>query len=300
MRFDELGTRMKKFEALTTQRKLMHGLPVYARIDGKAFHTFCRGLNKPFCMELVETMQEVCKYLVEKTNAKLGYVQSDEISLCWLDVDKAPFEGKLHKLESVLASMASSKFCTYITETYYKNFLNYEELSKKADPHCESWHYKQQCENWYPLYDKVRNLIPSFDCRVFQLPNETELANCFVWREIDAVRNSVQMLGQANFSHNSLQGLSAKDIQNKLLTEKDINWNDLDTELKRGTYYKRVLIEKELDDITWAKIPENKHPESRIVTRSVIKQAELPIMKSVKNKVDTYFYNAEPILEQNE
>lgn len=296
MRYDELGIRMKSFEALTTQRKLMHGLPVYARIDGKAFHTFCRGLNKPFCMELVETMQEVCKYLVEKTNAKLGYVQSDEISLCWLDVDKAPFDGKLHKLESVLASMASAKFCTYINETYYKNFLSYEQLSKKSDPHCESWYYKQQCENWFPLYDKVRKLIPSFDCRVFQLPNETELANCFIWREIDAVRNSVQMLGQANFSHNSLQGLSAKDIQNKLLTEKDINWNNLDTELKRGTYYKRVLVEKELDDITWNKIPEHKKPESRIVIRSQIQQCNFPVMKSVQNKVGTYFYDEEPIL----
>ena len=292
MRFDELGTRMKSFEALTTQRKLMHGLPVYARIDGKAFHTFCRGLNKPFCMELVETMQEVCKYLVEKTNAKLGYVQSDEISLCWLDVDKAPFNGKLHKLESVLASIASSKFCTYILQ----QGLPLLELTGGFIFSDTSPEHK----SWIQLAQKVENLIPSFDCRVFQLPNETELANCFIWREIDAVRNSVQMLGQANFSHNSLQGLSAKDIQNKLLTEKDINWNDLDTELKRGTYYKRVLIEKELDDITWAKIPENKRPESRIVTRSVIKQAELPIMKSIKNKVDTYFYNAEPILEQNE
>lgn len=296
MRFDELGTRMKSFETLTTQRKLMHGLPVYARIDGKAFHTFCRGLNKPFCMELVETMQEVCKYLVEKTNAKLGYVQSDEISLCWLDVDKAPFNGKLHKLESVLASIASAKFCTYINETYYKNLFTYEELNKEPDPHCESWFYKIQCQDWFPLYDKVRKLIPSFDCRVFQLPNEIELANCFIWREIDAVRNSVQMLGQANFSHNSLQGLSAKDIQNKLLTEKHINWNNLDIELKRGTYYRRVLVEKELDDITWNKIPEHKKPESRIVIRSQIQQCNFPVMKSVQNKVGTYFYNEEPVL----
>ena len=296
MRFDELGTRMKSFEVLTTQRKLMHGLPVYARIDGKAFHTFCRGLNKPFCMELVKTMQEVCKYLVEKTNAKLGYVQSDEISLCWLDVDKAPFNGKLHKLESVLASIASAKFCTYISETYYKNLFSYEELSKKPDPHCESWFYKIQCQDWFPLYDKVRKLIPSFDCRVFQLPNEIELANCFIWREIDAVRNSVQMLGQANFSHNSLQGLSAKDIQNKLLTEKHINWNNLDIELKRGTYYRRVLVEKELDEITWNKIPEHKKPESRIVIRSQIQQCNFPVMKSVQNKVGTYFYNEEPVL----
>lgn len=110
MRYDELGTRIKEFEAITTSTKLMPQLPLYARIDGRAFHTFCRGLKKPFCMELVETMQEVTKFLVEETNAQLGYVQSDEISLCWLDPSKAPFDGKLFKLQSVLASLATSKF----------------------------------------------------------------------------------------------------------------------------------------------------------------------------------------------
>lgn len=301
MRYDQLGNRMKEFEAQTTKIKLIPQLPVYARLDARAFHTFCKGLNKPFCIELVETMQEVTKYLIEATHAQLGYVQSDEISLCWLDPTKAPFDGKLFKLQSVLASMASSMFLHYITvQKIVHNFGGFKDMeylesqgiTKFAN---EKEEYKRNWEKWLPLYKKIKTNIPSFDCRVCQLPNETELANMFVWREIDAVRNSVQMLAQANFSHKSLQGLSAKELQNKLLTEKDINWNDLSSELKRGTYFKRVLVEKELDDETWNKIPDDKKPESRIVVRSEIQKYELPIMKSVKNKVGVYFYNEKPI-----
>jgi len=298
MRFDELGTRIKRLEAQTTKTYLMPGLPIYARIDGRAFHTFCRGLKKPFCYELVETMQEVTKFLVEETHAQLGYVQSDEISLCWLDIDKAPFDGKLFKLQSVLASLATSKFVNYITEKYYNAYFNFKSMEGKQDPHCEHWGYQMDCEAWYPLYDKCRKIIPSFDCRVFQLPNEMELANTFVWREIDAVRNSVSMLAQANFSHKELQGKDRKAMLT-MLEEKGIRWNELRDDLKRGAYFKRVLIEKELDDEIWNKIPVDKRPDSRIVTRSEIQRYEIPEMKTVQNKVGVYFYGEEPKIKEN-
>lgn len=294
MRFDELGQRLKIYEAQTTWRHLMPGLPIYARIDGRAFHTFCRGLKKPFCMELVETMQEVTKFLIEETHAQLGYVQSDEISLCWLDIDKAPFDGKLHKLESVLASLATSKFVNYITEKYYEAYFNLKSMEGKEDPHCESWGYKFDCEAWYPLYDKVRKIIPSFDCRVFQLPNEMELANTFVWREIDAVRNSVSMLAQANFSHKELQGKDRKAMIT-MLEEKDIRWNEMDSDLKRGAYFRRVLVEKELPDSVWYKIPEKNRPADRTVFRSEIQKYEIPEMKNIANKIGVYFYGEEPV-----
>lgn len=285
MRYDQLGTRMKEYEQLSTGRKLMKGLPIYSRIDGRSFHTFCRGLQKPFCNELVETMQEVCKFLVEETHAALGYVQSDEISLAWLDVDKAPFDGKLFKLESVIASLATSKFVNHI----YKKYLN---LDKKAKLD------KEQTElyiAWSPLFNKCQKLTPSFDCRVLQLPNETELANMFIWREIDAVRNSVQMLAQANFSHKELQGVDTKGLITKL-EEKGIRWNELRDDLKRGAYFKRVLVQKELDDETWNKIPEGKKPESRVVMRSEIQRYELPIMKHVTNKAGVYFHDQKPLI----
>lgn len=267
---DDLGERMKTYEAQTTNRFLMPGLPVYARIDGRAFHTFCRGLNKPFCFELIETMQEVTRFLVEETNAQLGYVQSDEISLCWLDINKAPFNGKLHKLESVLASLATSKFVNHIT---LKTGVN---------------------EQWTTLFNKCQKINPSFDCRVFQLPNEVELANVFVWREIDAIRNSVSMVAQANFSHKELQHKSSKD-KITMLEEKGIHWNELDSIYKKGSYFKKQLVIGEISDTEWEKIPVNKRPLSRSVIRSQVVLYDIPEMRNIVNKVGVYFYDEEPV-----
>lgn len=291
MRFEELGTRMKSYEQQITSQRLIPMLPVYARIDGRAFHTFCKGLQKPFCMELVETMQEVCKHLVFETKAQLGYVQSDEISLCWLSPEKAPFDGKTYKLQSVLSSMVTAKFNNYITTTYFTGKQIQDTMSHITEVASN--------EGWKKLFHKCIVLNPSFDCRVFQLPNEIELANCFIWRELDAVRNSVQMVAQANFSHKSLQGLNSKQLQDKLLTEKDINWNDLQDELKRGTYFTRVNIEKDLPDEIWNKIPEDKKPETRKVTRTIVEKYKLPIMKNVLNKSGVYFYNETPQMKQD-
>ena len=250
---------------LTTSTMLMPRLPVYARLDGRAFHTFCRGLDKPFDMEFVGVMREVCKSLVKQTNAKLGYVQSDEISLAWEDPSKAPFDGRLFKLTSVLASMATTSFV-----------LN--------------------CVNFPKLKDKVEKLLPNFDCRVFQLPNMTELANAFVWRENDAARNAVSMVAQANFSHKELQGKSTSEMNEMLFTEKGINFNDIKPYLKRGSYFQRVNVMKVLDDETLSKIPVEKIPENNMVMRTEVRELQLPIMKKVENKVETYFYNAEPIM----
>ena len=284
MRYDELGTRIKELEAITTKTKLMPQLPLYARIDGRSFHTFCRGLKKPFCYELVETMQEVTKFLVAETHAQLGYVQSDEISLCWLDPSKAPFDGKLFKLQSVLASLATSKFVNYIYQKYSEIFS-----SEITDD--------ENIKSWTLLCEKVQKLIPSFDCRVFQLPNEVELANTFVWREIDAVRNSVSMLAQANFSHKELQGKDRKAMLT-MLEEKGIRWNELEDDLKRGAYFKRKLVQRKIDPITWAKIPDKVKPDTRTVTRSEVSQYFIPEMKNVENRVGVYFYNEQPIFKK--
>lgn len=262
---DSLGTRLKTYESLTTSTMLMPRLPVYARLDGRAFHTFCRGLDKPFDMEFVGVMREVCKSLVKQTNAKLGYVQSDEISLAWEDPSKAPFDGRLFKLTSVLASMATTSF-----------ILN--------------------CMNFPKLKDKVEKLLPNFDCRVFQLPNMTELANAFVWRENDAARNAVSMVAQANFSHKELQGKSTSEMNEMLFTEKGINFNDIKPYLKRGSYFQRVNVMKVLDDETLSKIPVEKRPENNMVMRTEVRELQLPIMKKVENKVEIYFYNAEPLM----
>lgn len=276
MRYDELGNRMKSYEKVITNQSLIPRLPVYARIDGRAFHTFCKDLNKPFCEELVEVMQEVCKFLVQETNASLGYVQSDEISLAWMEPEI--FEGKVFKLTSVLPSLASSKFVMYI-------------LNKAVE----------EGGVWTTLKNKCNLLVPSFDCRVFQLPSEKELANCFIWREIDASKNSVQMLGRSQFSHGELEGVSNKGIQSKLLEEKNINWNNLRVDLKRGAYFKKFQVETELSEEDRVKIPIEYRPaKGTKVLRSTTARYTLPKMTNVRNKEGVFFREEDPIVTGGE
>lgn len=294
-RFDNLGDRMKSHEAVTTSTKLVAGIPVVCRIDGRAFHTFCRGLEKPFCLEFVETMKEVCKYLVSETNAKLGYVQSDEISLCWENYTKVLFEGKLFKMQSVLASMTTAKFITYIFKRYLETQSNIGTVCTSSTPETneEKEYYK-----WLILRNKIQNtmtgadgIIPTFDCRVFQVASMEELANYFIWREQDATRNSLSMLAQANFSHKQLQGKGRQDMHD-MLHEKGINWNDLDPSLKRGTYFKRNLVLRKIRNISEAHCADI---QGGLVWRSVVEEQDFPIMSPVMNKVGVYFNEEEPI-----
>lgn len=169
---ETLGDRMKAFEAITTSTTLMPHTPVYARIDGRAFHTFCRGFEKPFSRSFVTAMQETCKELVDKTGAIVGFVQSDEISLGWEDYTKAPFNGRLFKLQSVLASIASTAFVMHVMQT------------KSAGD---------------KLYDATVKYHPTFDCRVCNVPNMHELAMQFLFRSNDAVKNSCISMAQSFF-----------------------------------------------------------------------------------------------------
>ena len=65
-----------------------------------------------------------------------------------------------------------------------------------------------------------------FDSRIFSLPRE-EVCNYIYWRQLDATRNSIQMVGQSQFSHRELQNKSCYDIQEMLFSQKGINWNTL-------------------------------------------------------------------------
>ena len=221
---DTLGNRIKKYESSTTEQYFMIGLPLYARLDGRAFHTFTKGFGVPYPktenydLSFQILMQEVCRSLVRETNASLGYVQSDEISLGWIDVSKAPFEGRKFKLESVLASLCTSFFIKYALENKLP-----ENVSK---------------QNWGKIKNKVLQMTPSFDCRVFQVPNLIELANCFVWRENDAIKNSISSYANMIFSKNELNGKNSSE-RCMMLKESGYDWNELSIETRRGTYFKR-------------------------------------------------------------
>lgn len=236
---DELGTRMKEYYEKIPKYKLMRRTPVILRIDGKAFHSFTKGFARPFDKVLMNTMQRTMKYLCENIQGcVLGYTQSDEISLLLIDYKKfnseAWFDYEVQKLCSISASMATVAFNKFFYEEYDKwgreTFPNWwddggtnEDLSDYAE--------ELRLEKAYGVATRKGAM---FDSRCFNIPKE-EVANYFYWRQLDATRNSIQMVGQANFSHKELNCKTCNMIQDMLHEQKGINWNDFTVPEKRGT-----------------------------------------------------------------
>ena len=226
---NDLGVRMKTFYEQIPKTKLMRRCPVAIRIDGKAFHTFTRGFQKPFDEVLIKSMQETMKYLCENIQGcVLGYTQSDEITLILIDYKKltssAWFDYEVQKICSIAASMATMEFNKF----FFENSKRY--MDKYGYPKETMIKYGDKMLT----YVKAVNKGAMFDARCFNIPKE-EVTNLIYWRQLDASRNSIQMVGQANFSHKELQNKSCNDIQDMLMAQKGINWNDLPTYQKRGS-----------------------------------------------------------------
>lgn len=223
-----LGDRMKNNYENISRYYLTRRTPVIIRIDGKAFHTFTRGFKKPFDDVLVKTMQETMKYLCENIQGcVLGYTQSDEISLVLTDYAElttdAWFGNNLQKMCSVSASMA--------TLAFNKAFIrNISKQSKRL----YTEYLDEKDASYIEALEIAMNKGAMFDSRVFSIPKE-EVCNALIWRQQDATRNSIQSVGQANFSQKELHGKSCNDIQDMLMTQKGVNWNDYSTTLKRGS-----------------------------------------------------------------
>ena len=225
---------MKNYEYVT-RTYLTRKMPVIIRLqpDGKAFHSFTRGLKKPFDDIFVKSMQDTMKYLCENAQGcALGYCQSDEITLVLVDYQSreasAWFDNNIQKMVSVSASMATMAFNRFFVNNchqWYEDNIDFDELILSTD---------ENIKKLFNAYTKACNKGAMFDSRVFTMPKE-EVANCLIWRQQDATRNSIQSVGQANFSHNQLHGKNCSDIQDMLMLEKGINWSDYSTHLKRGT-----------------------------------------------------------------
>lgn len=228
---DELGMRMKEFYENVPKTKLMRRTPVAIRIDGKAFHTFTRGFNKPFDHILGTAMQETMKYLCQNIQGcVLGYTQSDEITLILVDYKRlnssAWFDYEVQKMCSVAASMATMAFNKAFNEGVQHRNLSYYAAHATTD-------------NPYPqddlgqTYAVKAQMGAMFDARCFNIPKE-EVTNLIYWRELDATRNSIQMVGQANFSHKALQGKSCIQIK-KMLSDIGIEWDNYPISYQRGS-----------------------------------------------------------------
>ena len=238
---DELGKRMKENYEQIAQTKLMRRTPVAIRIDGKAFHTFTRGFHKPFDEILATTMQDTMRYLCENIQGcVLGYTQSDEITLILQDYatleTDAWFGYKVQKICSIVASMA----------TYY---FNHRFMIKIAD-YIDSIMSLQDndIEEEKKYMDALRfsrNRGAFFDARCFNIPKE-EVTNLVYWRQLDAIRNAVQAIGQAVFSQKELDHKSCSMVI-EMLEEKGIFIQDFKDEYIYGSCCLKTLSDVVID-----------------------------------------------------
>ena len=205
---DAIGDRMKNQYENRTRIFLPRRTYTIIRLDGKAFHTFTKDMERPYDKNFMTVMNETAKFICEEIQgAKIAYVQSDEISVLLTDFDKittdAWFDGNIQKIVSVGASLATAKF---------NDVFKYE-------------------------FDPLETKMAFFDARTFTIPDRTEVSNYFIWRQKDAVRNSIAMTAQNLYSHKELEGKSSKD-QLDMIYEKGDNWNKMPSGFKRG----RIVI----------------------------------------------------------
>lgn len=202
----DLGTRMKEYEYVTRSKLIPH-MPTIIRLDGRAFHTFTKGMNRPYDNDMHSSMCYAMEESIKRDiqNSIFAFTQSDEISILLKDYPNINTEQWFAGIIQKICSIAASSTSVYFND-------HFRSLSDKNS------------EKDFGL----------FDARVFQLP-ECEVVNYFIWRQQDATKNSIQMLGQSLFSHKELQHKSCNDIQSMLITKKNINWNDLDVWKKRGS-----------------------------------------------------------------
>ena len=228
-RRDALGDRMKRYEDIT-RYKLPPRTYTLLRVDGRAFHTFTRGLEKPYDTSFMTLMDRVAIALCEEiAGAQFAYVQSDQISLLAVDFleigTQAWFDGLVQKWCSVAASVASMTFNSTLTA---KTLLEMVEGERN------------------PGYvgSKIWGKAPkaTFDARVWTIPDHVEVENYFVWRQQDAVRNSVMMLARAHASHKQLHGKN-QSAQHEIIHAAGDNWEKHPARFKHGGIIRRQAVD---------------------------------------------------------
>lgn len=213
---DVLGQRMKEQYEHRTRYSLPRRTYTIIRLDGKSFHTYTRGLNKPFDDGLSKDIDNaILAMLPEFQGSVFAYTQSDEISVLLTDFATpntcAWFDGNLQKMASVSASIMTAEF-------------NKQRISRQF----------VEKNQWYDP------TLAYFDSRVFTIPDRIEVMNYFRWRQQDCIRNSVSMVAQANFSHKELNGKSQSDMH-EMLHQKGVNWA---TDFTDGQKNGRIIVKK--------------------------------------------------------
>ena len=271
-----LADRMKAYEDIACAQHLIPNLPICIRVDGKAFHSWCRWLERPFDARLQRVMDDVTAKLVDMADAVIGYTQSDEISLILWNYG-APnsdtyFHGRRDKLVSVIASAAT-------------------------------WYFQRALATVPAGYIPERVGKPAFfDCRVWNVPSPQEAVNYLIWREQDATRNSISMAAQAYYSPKQLHGKNGKEMQ-EMLYQHGINWNDYPPRFKRGAYWKRLLVTWSFTAAALAQLPPKHKARTNpdlLVQRHIMSALPLPPLGRIANPVDVLFYDATPVTKSQE
>jgi tRNA(His) guanylyltransferase len=260
-----LGDRMKLYERTEAGRRFLPLLPICARIDGKRFSRFTHGLERPYDARLSTLMVDVTRFLVEETQARVGYTQSDEISLLFHSDSLGTqlfLDGRVQKMTSILASMATARF----------NAALPERVPEKAGQ------------------------MALFDCRVWAMPTRAEAVNAFLWREQDATKNSISMAARCYYSHDALHGKNGAEMQ-EMLFQKGVNWNDYPGFFKRGSYVQRRVVRRPFAAEELAVLPpqhEARRNPDLVIERTEVRVVELPPLARIRNRVDVLFDGAEP------
>jgi tRNA(His) 5'-end guanylyltransferase len=231
---------MKEYENLT-RFKLSKDYPMIIRLDGNAFHTFTRGFARPFDAVLRTSMEETAKYLLENIpGAQLAYHQSDEISILVTNYqlsNREPwFDNNINKIVSITASMA--------TLAFNRIFGN------KVDEDFGINDYPGDAISYFNTANsrlKAKQNGALFDSRAFILPKE-EISNYFIWRQQDAIKNSISMVAQSLFSHKSLQGQNGIAMVERMKLEKDIVYTE-----KYSTIERRGSVVHRLEPVEYEK-----------------------------------------------
>lgn len=203
-----LGDRMKRYEA-TTRTLLPRRTYTVLRVDGRAFHSYLRSATKPFDEPFMADMDAVAEALcAEIAGARFAYTQSDEISILATDFGS-------HNTEPWFGGVIAKQLS--IAASLATAVLNERRPGSRA----------------------------LFDARVFTISDPVEVANYFLWRQRDAVRNSISMAAQAHFPHKRLHGVNGGGMQELLWSEAGVNWNDYPDGCKRGRVAVRRVGERE-------------------------------------------------------
>jgi len=267
---EKLSDRMKEYERKYSYQFLDKEKPLIARIDGRSFSklTKTRCFKKPFDKDFSNAMIETTTFLMEETNAVFSYTQSDEISLIFYNKNQKSqhwFNGKQQKMVSQLAALASVKFLTAIRHK-----------------------------------GKARFNLPTFDCRLFEVPNKEEATNYILWRERDAIKNSISMYARSSFSHKQLEGVNSNGKLN-MLDKKGNPWDRIDKVFRRGAFVGKKTISQTFSEEELKRLPTRHHarlnPNQEYI-RTTYDQLLLPKMSTIENRVGVIFDGEDYILKE--